>query len=182
MLPPLDGRQIKSVHLKRRREETVAPAVLATGTKILANNNLLAVHPIQDLFWVYLSRFHPSVKEDVVENLVRDGLKTQAPIKVISLVKKGADLSAMNFISFKVGVPVELKDSALDPGSWPEGIVFREFEGQSKNTIWLPPATPVAPDDIRAGNPIHTPFGTPISVQLPAPLEKGGKSTISDDV
>lgn len=153
---------------KRFREDTDAPNVVITGTRNIGNNSALAVKPAPNLFWVYLSRFHPSVKEDAVENLVRDGLQTSEPIKVVSLVKKGADLSAMNFISFKVGVPVELKDAALDPGSWPEGIVFREFEGPSKNAVWLPPAVSITSAQTRGGTPVGTPFGTPAPFETPA--------------
>lgn len=167
--------------LKRRREEATAPTVVATGTRKVANNGLLAVQPSPDLFWVYLSRFHPSVREEVVEGLVRDGLRTQAPIKVISLVKKGADISSMNFVSFKVGVPIEFKDAALDPDSWPEGIVFREFEGQSKNRTWLPPVIPVAPDQTRIGYSIDAPSETSVLVQSPIPLGTAVTDTISDD-
>nr|XP_019542423.2 uncharacterized protein LOC109413165 [Aedes albopictus] len=159
---------------KRRREDSAVPnsnPISNTGTRSVASNAVLTVKPAPNLFWVYLSRFHPTVKEDVVEELVRDGLQTSEPIKVISLVKKGADLSSMNFISFKVGVPVELKDAALDPGTWPEGIVSREFEGQSKNTVWLPPTTTVSSDQALIDTPASTPFGTPIPVITPAPLD-----------
>lgn len=154
---------------KRFREDTDALNVVTTGTRNIGNNSVLAVKPAPNYFWVYLSRFHPSVKEDAVEKLVRDGLQTLEPIKVISLVKKGADLSSMNFISYKVGVPVELKDAALDPACWPEGIVFREFEGNSKNVVWIPPTVSITPAQ-HGGTPAETPFGTPSPAGTPAPF------------
>lgn len=108
---------------------------------------------------------------------MRESLQTREPLKMVSLVKKGADLSSMNFISFKVGVPVELKDVALNPNTWPEGILFREFEGQSKNSVWLPPAMSTTTRD-------GTPFSTPAPVPTPtfdAPISITIPTTISDE-
>lgn len=162
---------------KRRREDTETSNAITLGTRNIASDIAVAVKPAANLFWMYLSRFHPSVKEDVVENLAREGLQTREPLKVVSLVKKGADLSSMNFISFKVGVPVELKDVALNPNTWPEGILFREFEGQSKNSVWLPPAMSTTTRD-------GTPFSTPAPVPTPtfdAPISITIPTTISDE-
>lgn len=172
---------------KRRRGDTVTPSKPITGTRVVTNNDTIVACPPPNLFWVYLSRFHPSVKMDVVEKLVRDGLQTRDTIRVVSLVKKGTDLSTLNFVSFKVGVPMECRSAALNPSSWPQGIVFRAFEDtQTKSTVWLPstePTTTPAPglaNDCAAGPSVDTPkvpaspapFGsqTPLPSNTPVPI------------
>ncbi|XP_065089757.1 uncharacterized protein LOC135710956 [Ochlerotatus camptorhynchus] len=159
---------------KRRRGDTETPTKPTTGTRVIGTSDTLAVNAPSSLFWVYLSRFHPSVKRDVVEKLVRDGLRTTEPVKVVSLVKKATDPLSMNFISYKVGIPMKLKENALNPETWPQGIVYREFEDtQVKNNVWLPPdipALPAVPETIPGGSPTGTPFGTPAPLDMPVPL------------
>lgn len=125
---------------KRRRAESTTRSEIITGTRECENRELLIVQPPPEMFWIYLSRFHPSVSVSVVEQLTREGLQTEEPIKVVSLVKKGTDLSSMNFVSFKVGVHPSLKMVALSPQTWPKGVVFREFEDTQTKNVWLPPA------------------------------------------
>lgn len=119
---------------KRRREET-----LVGGTKTSIANDVLTVPPPKELFWLYLSRIHPSVKPEAVMKLAKDNLQCDDPIHVVSLIKKNADLSSLNLISFNIGLDVKYRDVALDPATWPHGIMFREFEGGNTKNYWAPP-------------------------------------------
>ncbi|XP_053686501.1 uncharacterized protein LOC128736042 [Sabethes cyaneus] len=126
--------------LKRRREErmmTSLPPLI--GTKSTTSLTVPTVPPPKELFWLYMSRFHPSVKSETVTELVRDCLQCEDPIKVIPLLKKDADLNAMNFISFKIGLDKKYRSVALDPGTWPNGIAFREFDNPNSKSYWAPP-------------------------------------------
>ncbi|XP_055542788.1 uncharacterized protein LOC129728375 [Wyeomyia smithii] len=160
---------------KRRRGEPESPNEPAVGTRHVENQERLVAKTPPNLFWVYLSRFHPTVTIDVVEKLVRDGLETQDATKVVPRVKKGTDLQSLNFVSFKVGVPPEHKATALRPGTWPLGIVFREFsDTRANSTVWSPPtasvflATPVTVpnDNIATG----TASATSVAQAAPAPF------------
>lgn len=125
---------------KRRREENVKESKpLVGGTKTSIANDVLTVPPPKELFWLYLSRIHPSVKPEAVMKLAKDNLQCDDPIHVVSLIKKNADLSSLNFISFKIGLDVKYRDVALDPATWPHGILFREFEGGNTKNYWAPP-------------------------------------------
>lgn len=94
-------------------------------------------------FWLYLSRIARHVTEDDISGLVKNCLQTEQPIDVRKLVRKGADLKQFAFISFKVGVDMALKDTALDPAVWPKGIFFREFENlQIERDFWGPTKLP----------------------------------------
>ena len=159
---------------KRRRGDVETPNKLSTGTRSVGNDTLVA-GPQLSLFWVYLSRFHPTVTIDVVEKLTRDRLQTRDKIKVVSLVKKGTDPLSLNFVSFKVGVPIECKAAALDPNTWPKGIVFRQFDDyQVKATVWLPSTDRDLPSTPRAGPSNDTAagssFATPSAVVSLAPF------------
>lgn len=125
---------------KRPREEHLKdPKPLIGGTKASYANTVLTVPPPREQFWLYLSRIHTSVKGEAMETLAKECLQCDDPIHVISLVKKNADMSSLNFISFKVGMDVKYRDVALNPATWPQGILFREFEGASTKNYWAPP-------------------------------------------
>lgn len=130
--------------MKRRRvdngPETAKP--LLGGTRSAEMEIVATVPPPTNMFWIYLSRLHPTVKSDVVEKLTRDGLKCESA-KAIPLVKQGTDVNSLNFISFKVGVDPKYRIAAMDPSSWPKGILFREFEDTQAKNYWMPdPNTP----------------------------------------
>ncbi|XP_058838102.1 uncharacterized protein LOC131693870 [Topomyia yanbarensis] len=147
---------------KRRREDGPDPSsILVGGRKLVDNSNILTVPPPIPLLWMYLSRFHPSVSKETVEKMSKEGLNCNEEIKVIPLVKKGIDVSTLNFISFKVGVHPKYREAALNPDTWPQGILFREFEDSRTQNIWCPP----------------TDFPTPSEVAC-IPLSQPGPSTL----
>lgn len=137
--------------IKRRRVDNVPQVAkpLLGGTKAIDDINVLTVAPPAALCWIYLSRLHPSVKSDIVEKITRDGLHCESA-KAIPLVKQGTDVKSLNFISFKVGIDPKYREAALNPSSWPKGILFREFEDSRASNYWLPePTTPsivITPD------------------------------------
>ena len=97
-----------------------------------------------DKFWLYLSRIAPHVTEEDVAAMVQECVTGSEPV-VKKLVKKDADLSSFAFVSFKVGVDRELKDNALDPSIWPNGIFFREFDDRRKKEDFWKPKAPKVP-------------------------------------
>lgn len=127
---------------KRRRDDgSPTSKPLVGGTKEVMDENafaeIITVPEPTELFWLYLSRIHPSVKSESVEKLVKDCVQCEDPIKVVPLVKKGVDTSRMSFISYKVGMATKHREVALSSETWPKGVLFREFEDSSKN-MWLP--------------------------------------------
>lgn len=124
---------------KRRRDErTKVSKPLIGGTKPSTTCAVAIVPPPKEMFWLYLSRIHSSVKAEAIADLAKECLQCDENFKVVPLVKKDADLSAMSFISFKVGMDEKFRDSALNPATWPHGILFREFEDSSTKKYWVP--------------------------------------------
>ncbi|XP_055527427.1 uncharacterized protein LOC129720039 [Wyeomyia smithii] len=90
----------------------------------------------EDIVWIYLSAFHPSTTENEIASLVTEclGLDAGEPPKVIKLVPMGKDPATLNFVSFKIGVKLRLKEKALCCETWPENVRFRLFEdNRTKN-------------------------------------------------
>lgn len=148
--------------MKRRRTEELAPIAkpLLGGTKSTDDVSIATVPPPTPLFWIYLSRLHTSVKPDIVEKLTKDSLHCESA-KAVPLVKQGTDINSLNFISFKVGVDPKYRLSALDPSSWPKGILFREFEDNRAKNFWMP--DPCSPSIIVTDS-LETPQHAPSSM------------------
>lgn len=141
---PASATSVNRRATKRRRTENDKPTVkpLIGGTKSSVDIGIATVQPPKPMFWIYLSRLHPSVKSESVEKLTMDCLNCDSA-KAIPLIKKGTDVNSLNFISFKVGVDPKYRAIAVDPSSWPKGILFREFEDNRAQSYWMPePSTP----------------------------------------
>lgn len=157
--------------IKRPRERSAREtpksrpnAELVVGTKSVDKESMIVdtVAKPAEKTWIFLSRIARHVTEADITELVKSCLKTQS-VDVRKLVRKDADLNQFEFISFKVGVDLNLKGIALDPANWPKGIYFREFQNfRSERDFWGPAKIPRIDD----GTP--NAFGTPMIVSSPA--------------
>lgn len=112
---------------KRPKPVNAAPAVPATGNSVSPSTIGVVADSRKDpKFWLYLSRLSRHTTVDQVSALVKSRLGID-DVDVVRLVGKGQDVSKMAFISFRVGMKLELKDTALNPSIWPKGILLREF-------------------------------------------------------
>ena len=123
---------------KRRREDrSDIDMPVANGTKSIDLSDLsvpsITATAPPEKFWLYLSRLNPLITDKDVQNIVSRCLCTTDPVDVVRLVPKGKDVTGMTFISFKIGLDPCMKDPALDPASWPDGLQFREFVNLAKN-------------------------------------------------
>lgn len=93
-----------------------------------------------NMFWLYLSDISAGTPDECVTELVHQRLGSR-DLKIVKLVAKGKDLRYFNFVSFKVGMPMQLKQKAMQESTWPSEISFREFEerGTSRKVFWKPP-------------------------------------------
>lgn len=99
------------------------------GTRALKGSVQTVSLSNDQLFWVYLSAFHPSTTDEQIIALTREcvGLSNEDVIKATKLVPKNADISNMSFVSFKVGIGSQFKTTALSSETWPDDVSFREF-------------------------------------------------------
>lgn len=82
----------------------------------------------RDQFWVYLGRLHHSNTVDDIAEMTRECLSLAEPPKVIRLVRKDVDVTKLPFVSFRVLLPEETRDTALLAETWPTGVAIREFD------------------------------------------------------
>lgn len=70
--------------------------------------------------FLYVSNMHRSVEPDAIIEHVSERLKVErSDVLCRKLVKRNADLSGFRFISFKVGVELELFDKINNIHFWP---------------------------------------------------------------
>lgn len=117
---------------KRVREDDVLekpPAKIKTvcGTRTV-QHQLKTVVDERELFWVYLGRLDPSHTEKEIAEMTQECFELTEPPKVRRLVKKDADISKLSVVSFRVLLPDDLRDTALQAGTWPTGVMVREFD------------------------------------------------------
>lgn len=137
MNPGVTGKVSGGEKVKQNREgsnrsygnnSTNAPAPMK-GTKSVDSSNLTVCNIIsKPKFWLYLTGFRPLVSNDDVLRFVKEVLESDEEMHVVKLVAKNADLSRLNFVSFKIGLDSGLKEKALASSKWPTGIALREFE------------------------------------------------------
>ena len=147
---PVTPRSFNFNSVKRRREydevvdkTTNRPSKLLRGTdETSALGNETIFNQSDDKFWLYLSGISPDVPDQTVTELAVEKLGTHE-VTVVKLISRGRDPRSLNFISYKIGLPVSFKNKAMSSSTWPVGIVFREFENKSatKRVFWKPPIT-----------------------------------------
>lgn len=82
----------------------------------------------REQFWMYLGRLHHSHSVDDIAEMTQECLGLEVAPKVIRLVKKDVDVTKLPFVSFRVLLPDETRDVALQAETWPTGVAIREFD------------------------------------------------------
>ncbi|XP_035896280.1 uncharacterized protein LOC118505065 [Anopheles stephensi] len=127
-------------------------------------------------FWLYLTRIAPSVSDSDFKLMVASQLGTDDVI-TIRLVPRDKDPGTLSFISFKVGMSPDLKEKALSPSTWHNGIVFREFTdhrtSQTAQNFWhTGPREPLPTTSTRVNLPpnhLNPPLSDPHHATMPEP-------------
>ncbi|XP_062557221.1 uncharacterized protein LOC134222091 [Armigeres subalbatus] len=130
-------------------EPTPKPSLqVGTGSTPSPSMGIATVPPYQPKFWLYLSRIARDVSTDQVRALAMKRLASD-DIQVIRLVAKGRDINTLSFVSFKVGMNLDLKSKALSTSTWPRGVVYREFtDNRSGANLWRPGPAAVCDDPL----------------------------------
>lgn len=104
-------------------------------------NDVIAVPERTDenTFWLYLSGVSPKAPDEKVIEMVKNRLETD-DLTVVKLVPRGKDTNNLTFVSFKIGMKLDLRAKAMTSSTWPVGIRFREFENHSSSRVgfWNP--------------------------------------------
>lgn len=132
---------------KRRRGNDDLPVgpprklVCGTDGQSTSSTDVIAIPERTDenTFWLYLSGVSPKAPDEKVVEMVKNKLASD-DLTVVKLVPRGKDTNNLTFVSFKVGMKLDLKEKAMSPDTWPVGIRFREFENyrSSRPGFWNP--------------------------------------------
>lgn len=109
-----------------------------TGDGNPGSSVVAAIQADNSRFWLYLSNIHPDVSEETVTNMIHSNLGVN-DVTVIKLVPRGKDVRSLSFVSYKVGMEVNLKSKAMCLDTWPSGVRFREFEDIGRKRDFLMP-------------------------------------------
>lgn len=142
---PVVGQRMQFKRKREEQNESRVTEACKTGAKQSVGNVVAVptyVEQQDTKFWLYISRIRPDVSSDAVMAMVKANLEIEADPTVVKLVPKGKDISSLTFVSFKIGIDADLKSKALDPATWPEGIMFREFEDFGAQRSQLPSKVP----------------------------------------
>lgn len=84
---------------------------------------------------IWISRFHPDTTVEQIRDYVLNttGCNDTEQFNCIKLVKRDADLTSLQFISFKIDVNEELFESLSSPAKWPKYVLVREFLFERRN-------------------------------------------------
>lgn len=106
------------------------PSSADNTSTVVDNSELTAAPPAQ---WLYISRCNTTTTADNVRSYVakRLGLADSSSISCRQLQKKDADISSLEFVSFKLRVPPCHLDAAKCLSFWPVGIVVKNFTARS---------------------------------------------------
>lgn len=142
LLPPPSSRKKRPRDTENEDDTLRRPAKLLCGTNSVTNDAVPMVkiaEPRPEQFWLYLSGIHPSVSDENIKILAQKVLGTDE-IAVAKLVPRGKDARSLTFISFKIGMSIDLKEKAMCVDTWPVGIKFREFAntGSTQAVFWKP--------------------------------------------
>ena len=84
--------------------------------------------------WLYVSRLKTSVTSTQLIKFAADKLNLdESRFQCHILIKKGVDLAALEFVSFKLGIPKSCFNILKDPSFWPKGVLVKSCFDVSKN-------------------------------------------------
>ena len=98
------------------------------GNNNECNNSLRVVEPSK---WIFISRLHKDIGNDDIKNYIMEKFKIE-DVKVVR-IKPRIEYEDINYVSFKIGVPVKNFDQLLQPSSWPVGVLIKEFINYQRN-------------------------------------------------
>lgn len=121
------------------RSSPLSSAKLLQGSRCDATDAEFSANIInREKFWLFFTRIKNTVSEEQMLEVVSNSLGSESRSSTVikKLVPCWKDVTAMPYVSFKVGIDPGLKNTALLPSTWPMGICFREFQNHVR--VWEP--------------------------------------------
>lgn len=81
-----------------------------------------ALRTVEPVKWIFVSRLCKDVKDDDVISYIKSKFEIDKP--VLNRMNRNDD---RDYVSFKIGVPVNKLEQLLDSSLWPPGVLIKEF-------------------------------------------------------
>lgn len=121
-----------SIHARPKPKSGALDAVIGPSVPQIAFKSTNMINRRFDRS-LWASRFHPETTvNQVLEYLIDKTGCNGEQLNCRKLVKKDADLSSMQFVSFKIDANQDLFELIDDPQIWPKYIMVREFTVENK--------------------------------------------------
>lgn len=133
---PVSSNADVSVKKRRRideRSDAASTAIIdpvAKPTAIVGTNEASGIVSVEQRKFVVVSQLNPATTSVQLVEFVNKGLglPVDSPLfRANPLIRKDTDVSTLDYISFKLHVPVSYYDSILSPNLWPRGVTVRDF-------------------------------------------------------
>lgn len=90
-----------------------------------------------DILHLYVSNIAPDVTEHEIEKMVCESVGAPEVLRVKCLVPSWMNISDLNYVSYKVSVDAQFRETAFKIANWPSGVRCREFRDIS-SSAWRP--------------------------------------------
>lgn len=125
-----------SLQSNMQHSNLVVPEVIV-GT---CNNVSDAVKIVPIKKYIYASKFANTTSVEALRSFLCSQLNiAETEVDCRLLVPANQDVTQLNFVSFKIGVNLEIFPKLLQPEIWPVGVPVREFTDRPKNPKYLYP-------------------------------------------
>lgn len=133
---PIGGKRLRSGKPSTPSNNTTSftwpkPSSSSSTTAVIGTNlESTTLKVIEAPMYFHVSRFSTETSETELESWISTklNLTDDQHVKCTKLVPKGRELSSLEFISFKVGIPSGLEKKVMDASVWPTNITVRPFE------------------------------------------------------
>lgn len=142
-------RNDRQIRTPKRNKDAMTPTLLAVkkvrppakvGTRSEDDNLLVVANIVPKPLLkhsIYVSRVGTSVTLDKMVAYVEkySNMKKNIDFKCALLVKKGADLNSLTFVSYKIDVTEEYIEQLMQECFWPKGIQIRLFVPKERKSV-----------------------------------------------
>lgn len=104
-------------------------------TESTENYSFRVTHPRR---WLFVSRIHNSVPDEQVRKLLTKIVNTE-DLYMQRIVPRGSRGMTYDYVSYKINIPGEIFQNAINSTLWPAGLLVKEFDRSQKKVFFQPP-------------------------------------------
>lgn len=137
--------QIENLLTEPRDTSKMSECIEATNSSPLSSTKLNAIDESRcpstdENLQLYVSNIANDVPEDEGKLMVCESIGATYVLGIKRLVAYGTDITALDYVSYKITVDARFRSTAMNRSCWPDEVRCREFKCTSRTT-WRPSTT-----------------------------------------